>query len=82
MKFILYGYEGRLYAVPETDAEEVRACDELIADYGGRFARVGELELFREPNTEPKRKWIGYELYSETPFLKLVKKTARNADFL
>ena len=83
MKYIVYSYDGSLYAVPESEKEEIAAAEECVQQYAGRFCRAGEFTTYTEPNVIPGRKWYGYQLHSEeTSFLKLVKKSARNADFL
>lgn len=83
MKYIIYRYDGAIYAVPEEDEAEIYAADELTKEYEGRFIRLGKFTADVELNVSPCRKWYGFELQKEeTPFLKLVKRTARNADYL
>lgn len=83
MKYIIYRHEDAIYAVPENDMEEIKIADKLTEDYKGEFERIGEFMANENLNVCPIAKWYGYELAKGgSAFLKLVKRCARNADYL
>ena len=82
MKYIVFKYTDTdtLYAVPESDGEELQRIDQLMVDYPGRMQKIGTLET---ETAIPQ--WLQYFAVPRkpertSPVIQLLK--CRNADII